>query len=90
MLSNYWWPGNIRELENLIERLVAVDRHEWITDEDLPFEFHFAELDRTSADTNLLDRALMHLRTQLHPARTRAERLERDATARYLGCRSAR
>ncbi len=24
MLSHYYWPGNIRELENLIERLVAV------------------------------------------------------------------
>src|SRR2546430_3765849 len=23
MLKRYWWPGNIRELENLVERLVA-------------------------------------------------------------------
>src|SRR6185436_13705523 len=23
MLTSYWWPGNIRELENLVERLVA-------------------------------------------------------------------
>ena len=45
ILSSYWWPGNIRELENLIERLVAVGDKEWITDEDLPFEFHFAQLD---------------------------------------------
>ena len=45
ILSSYWWPGNIRELENLIERLVAVSDKEWITDEDLPFEFHFAQLD---------------------------------------------
>ena len=45
MLSNYWWPGNIRELENLIERLVAVTDKEWITDEDLPLEYHFARLD---------------------------------------------
>ena len=46
ILSSYWWPGNIRELENLIERLVAVSDKEWITDEDLPFDFHFAQLDR--------------------------------------------
>ena len=26
MLQAYWWPGNIRELENLIERLVAIER----------------------------------------------------------------
>ena len=24
VLSAYWWPGNIRELENLLERLVAI------------------------------------------------------------------
>ena len=35
-LKGYWWPGNIRELENLIERLVAVSDKAWITDEDLP------------------------------------------------------
>lgn len=45
VLSSYWWLGNIRELENLIERLVAVSDKEWITDEDLPFEFNFAQLD---------------------------------------------
>jgi two-component system response regulator AtoC len=45
ILSSYWWPGNIRELENLMERLVAVSDNEWITDEDLPLEYHFARLD---------------------------------------------
>ncbi len=45
MLGKYWWPGNIRELENLIERLVAVTDKEYISDEDLPLEFHFAQLE---------------------------------------------
>ena len=45
ILGAYWWPGNIRELENLIERLVAVSDKDWITDEDLPYEFHVAQLD---------------------------------------------
>ena len=45
MLVKYWWPGNIRELENLIERLVAVSDKEYISDEDLPLEFHFAQLE---------------------------------------------
>ncbi|HZM97267.1 MAG TPA: sigma-54 dependent transcriptional regulator [Vicinamibacterales bacterium] len=60
ILSSYWWPGNIRELENLIERLVAVSDKDWITDEDLPYELHVAKLDtqdQTSTD-NLLERAL--------------------------------
>jgi DNA-binding NtrC family response regulator len=60
ILSSYWWPGNIRELENLIERLVAVSDKEWITDEDLPYELHVAQLDTTAgpATENLLDRAV--------------------------------
>jgi DNA-binding NtrC family response regulator len=49
ILSSYWWPGNIRELENLIERLVAVSDKEWITDEDLPLEYHFAKFDAVPA-----------------------------------------
>ena len=60
ILSSYWWPGNIRELENLIERLVAVSDKDWITDEDLPYELHVAKLDTQdhAATENLLERAL--------------------------------
>ena len=45
MLRKYNWPGNIRELENLIERLVAVSDKDFIAEEDLPLEFHFAQLE---------------------------------------------
>ena len=59
ILGAYWWPGNIRELENLIERLVAVSDKDWIADEDLPFELHVAQLDAQGPTTeNLLDRAV--------------------------------
>jgi two-component system, NtrC family, response regulator AtoC len=60
ILSTYWWPGNIRELENLIERLVAVSDKDWITDEDLPYELHVAQLNAQEGPTNenLLDRAV--------------------------------
>jgi len=59
MLTCYAWPGNIRELENMIERLVAVTDGDWIAAEDLPFEFHEAYLSAStrSAD-NRLERAL--------------------------------
>jgi DNA-binding NtrC family response regulator len=59
VLSSYWWPGNIRELENLIERLVAVSDKDWITDEDLPYELHVAQLDAQGPTAeNLLERAV--------------------------------
>ena len=35
-LINYNWPGNIRELENIIERCVVVNSKVLITEEDLP------------------------------------------------------
>ncbi|MGB7217817.1 MAG: sigma-54 dependent transcriptional regulator [Vicinamibacterales bacterium] len=45
VLKKYWWPGNIRELENLIERLVAMSDKDYISEEDLPLDFHFAQLE---------------------------------------------
>jgi DNA-binding NtrC family response regulator len=54
MLKKYWWPGNIRELENLIERLVAVSDKEYISEEDLPLEFHFAQLEPKGQKTDSL------------------------------------
>jgi transcriptional regulator with GAF, ATPase, and Fis domain len=35
-LQQYEWPGNIRELENAMERAVVVGSSEWILPEDLP------------------------------------------------------
>jgi len=35
-LSGYSWPGNIRELKNLIERAVVLSRGDTITLSDLP------------------------------------------------------
>ncbi len=78
ILASYWWPGNIRELENLIERLVAVSDREFITDEDLPLEYHFAKLDSGPATgDDAVPGGVRHLRAQLHPARARKEGLER-------------
>ena len=36
LLTEYDWPGNIRELENMIERLVVLKKHGVLSLEDLP------------------------------------------------------
>jgi transcriptional regulator with PAS, ATPase and Fis domain len=37
-LSEYAWPGNVRQVENVIERLVVTGRREVVQIEDLPHE----------------------------------------------------
>ncbi len=86
ILCSYWWPGNIRELENLVERLVAVSDKEWITEEDLPIEYYFAQAspDQEHAGSLLADACDTFERNFILKA------LERcgwnvTGTARYLG-----
>lgn len=38
IFETYPWPGNIRELENIIERIVAIEERETITRKSLPNE----------------------------------------------------
>lgn len=43
LLMKYDYPGNVRELENMIERAVVLARGEIIGKEDLPIQFHVKE-----------------------------------------------
>ena len=86
ILADYWWPGNIRELENLIERLVAVSERDWITDEDLPLDYHLARLAQSAAGgEDLLQSACDTFeRNFILRALERAD-WNVSAAARYLG-----
>src|SRR5438874_2796447 len=86
ILASYWWPGNIRELENLIERLVAVSDKDRITEEDLPFEFHFAQLDRVpSRGESLFQEATNTFERNFILRALEKSGWNVTATARYLG-----
>jgi DNA-binding NtrC family response regulator len=86
ILGSYWWPGNIRELENLIERIVAVSDKDWITDEDLPYELHVAQLDAEGPSTeNLLERAVTTFERNFLIRALEKSSWNVTATARALG-----
>jgi transcriptional regulator with PAS, ATPase and Fis domain len=86
VLRTCQWPGNIRELENLMERLVAVSDRDWIRDEDLPYEYHLAKLARPDGGTEgLLDRACVMFERNFILKALEQERWNVTATARGLG-----
>ena len=42
-LTQHSWPGNVRQVENVVERLVVTGRHEVVQLSDLPVEFRVPE-----------------------------------------------
>ena len=74
-LTDYGWPGNIRELENVVERCILFCEGDLITEEDLPPEVTLGPTTRPAlaGDRSLKD----HVRAA-------AERVERDFIARAL------
>jgi transcriptional regulator with PAS, ATPase and Fis domain len=86
VLRAYPWPGNICELENLMERLVAVSDGDWVRDEDLPYEYHLARLTRPhEASEGLFDRACEMFERNFILKALEQARWNVTATARTLG-----
>jgi DNA-binding NtrC family response regulator len=85
MLQKYWWPGNIRELENLIERLVAVSDKDCIGEEDLPLEFHFAQLEPQGSGGSLFQDATNAFERNFILRALEKSGWNVTATAEYLG-----
>jgi DNA-binding NtrC family response regulator len=50
LFAHYNWPGNIRELENLMERLVLLATGDTITLEDVPPEIHVSAVAEATFD----------------------------------------
>jgi len=89
ILKDYYWPGNIREMENLLERLVAFSVNEGSIDvEDLPHEIVFSESGkgvRASEGSKDLIEARNRFEKMYILSALRKSRWNQSAAAKMLG-----
>ncbi len=84
LLKSYAWPGNIRQLENMIERAVVIAESETLTLADMPGELFHADANGSDAlapPPRFIDDAVV-------PAsnfRSERDRFEREQLVRALG-----
>jgi two-component system response regulator HydG len=55
VLRRYHWPGNVRQLENVIERAVVLGKGRWIQPEHLPTELLESPMRSTDQTSELVD-----------------------------------
>lgn len=84
ILINYDWPGNIRELENLIERAVVLSKTKLITRENLPTSFLSTQEERgafapSSQDLNLKDHLLSFQKNAIISALKKSRGIQKKA-----------
>jgi len=65
LLCAYAWPGNIRELRNVLERSLLLSEGDVLQRKDLRFEAPFVEAPSASADMTLRDLERFHIQRVL-------------------------
>ena len=95
LLQNYSWPGNIRELQNVVERMVLLGSSPWILPQDLPAHLRedfqeseaSLELDFTEQNSarNSLKNSLNVPERQIILNALEANQWSRNLTAESLG-----
>jgi transcriptional regulator with GAF, ATPase, and Fis domain len=65
LLLKYAFPGNVRELENAIERAAVLGSSEWILPEDLPEDFLELQTDTANSDISTYHEALREKKKEL-------------------------
>ena len=86
MLQRYHWPGNIRELENVIERAVVLGKLELIHPSDLPEVLHrHLQMDSVGSNGGVLKDALQSPEKRIIQEALESHGWNRQETAEALG-----
>jgi DNA-binding NtrC family response regulator len=78
LFTRYAWPGNVREMENILERLVLMAKDTQITLEDIPPEIKYAQDACSPAAENFSERPLKAL------VKDHTEEMERQLISKVL------
>lgn len=86
LLTSYRWPGNVRQLRNVVERLVVIVNGDTVQSEDVPAEFADtpASLDTARVGTTLAE-AVEETEKACIAAALQACEYHREKTAKALG-----
>lgn len=76
--NHYMWPGNIRELENIIERLVLLASEDTITIDDIPPEIRYPVASDNAGGLAALGKSFKEL------IKDRTETIEKDIIKKVL------